>query len=120
MADTARIATGAIISPFCIVSDAAYVGEFVLMNYHSSLGHDSSAGDFAVLSPYATLGGGAHIAEDVFLGLHASVGPGKSVGARSKVSANSCVLATAPCDSIIYGVPGRIGRCVVLDPKISA
>ena len=120
VADTARIATGAIISPFCIVSDAAYVGEFVLMNYHSSLGHDSSAGDFAVLSPYATLGGGAHIAEDVFLGLHASVGPGKSVGARSKVSANSWVLATAPCDSIIYGVPGRIGRRVVLDPKISA
>ena len=56
--------------------------------------------------------GHAHVEDDVFLGLHASVGPGKTVGARSKVSANSCVLATAAADSIIYGVPGRITRRV--------
>ncbi len=78
------------------------------MNYHSSLGHDATAGDFSVLSPYATLGGGAHIEDDVFLGLHASVGPGRIVGSRSKVSANSCVLTDAPPDSLIFGVPGRI------------
>jgi acetyltransferase-like isoleucine patch superfamily enzyme len=65
-----------------------------------------------VLSPYATLGGHSHVEDDVFLGLHASVGPGKNVGARSKVSANSCVLANALADSIVYGVPGRIVRRV--------
>jgi len=104
--------TGSIICPYSIVSDSARLGRFVAMNYHTSLGHDASAGDFAVLSPYATLGGHAHIEQDVFLGLHASVGPGKTVGARSKVSANSCVLASAPSDSIVFGVPGRIGRHV--------
>jgi acetyltransferase-like isoleucine patch superfamily enzyme len=90
------------------VSDSATLGTCVLVNYHASFGHDSSAGDFAVLSPYATLGGGATVGDDVFLGLHASVGPGRSVGARSKVSANSCVLSDTPSDSIVYGVPGRI------------
>jgi acetyltransferase-like isoleucine patch superfamily enzyme len=85
------------------------------MNYHSSLGHDASAGNFAVLSPYATLGGHAHVEDDVFLGLHASVGPGKTVGARSKVSANSCVLTSAPADSIVFGVPGKIGLRVAVD-----
>ena len=77
------------------------------MNYHSSLGHDASTGEFAVLSPYATLGGGASISDDVFLGLHASVGPGKTVGPRSKVSANSSALADVPEDSLVYGVPGQ-------------
>lgn len=108
VAASARIGRGSIVCPGAIVSDLANLGACVLVNYHASFGHDSSAGDFAVLSPYATLGGGATIGDDVFLGLHASVGPGRSVGARSKVSANSCVLSDTPADSIIYGVPGRI------------
>jgi len=108
VAESARIGCGSIVCPGAIVSDSATLGECVLMNYHASLGHDASAGDFAVLSPYATLGGGAKVGDDVFLGLHASVGPGRSVGARSKVSANSCVLSDTPADSIVYGVPGRI------------
>jgi sugar O-acyltransferase (sialic acid O-acetyltransferase NeuD family) len=108
VADSACVGRGAIICPGAIVSESAAVGACVLVNYHASLGHDSTAGDFAVLSPYATLGGGAAIGDDVFLGLHASVGPGRTVGARSKVSANSCVLSDTPPDSIIYGVPGRI------------
>ena len=109
---TASIGAGSVICPFAVVSDAARVGRCVLLNYHASLGHDASAGDFAVLSPYATLGGNAHVAEDVFMGMHASVGPGRRVGARSKVSANSCALADAPDDSIIFGAPGRIGPLI--------
>jgi len=107
IAPTARVGTGSILCPYAIVSDAASLGRFALLNYHASLGHDASVGDFAVLSPYATLGGNAHIADDVFMGMHATVGPGKRVGARSKVSANSCALADAPQDSLIFGVPGR-------------
>ncbi len=110
VAPTAEIGAGSIICPYAIVSDSCRLGRFVIVNYHASLGHDASAGDFAVLSPYATLGGGASIAEDVFLGLHASVGPGLQLGARCKVSANSCALASASADSIIFGAPGRIMR----------
>lgn len=116
VAPSACIGEGSIMCPFSIVSDSARLGRFVAMNYHTSLGHDASAGDFAVLSPYATLGGNAHIEDDVFLGLHASVGPGKTVGARSKVSANSCVLTSAPSDSMVFGVPGRIGHRLTVDP----
>ena len=108
VAAAAAIGEGAILCPYSVVSDSAAVGRFVIMNYHSSLGHDARAGDFSVLSPHATLGGRATIAEDVFLGLHAAVGPGKMVGARTKVSANSCVLASAAADSVVYGVPGQI------------
>ena len=109
---TASIETGSVICPFAVVSDAARVGRCVLLNYHASLGHDASAGDFAVLSPYAALGGCAHVAEDVFLGMHAAVGPGRRIGPRSKVSANSCALADAPADSIVFGAPGRIGPLI--------
>jgi len=112
---TAMIGVGSILCPYSIVSDSASTGRCALLNYHASLGHDASVGDYAVLSPYATLGGAAHIGDDVFLGMHASVGPGRRVGARSKISANSCALSDAAADSIIYGVPGRIGRRVAMD-----
>lgn len=106
--DSATIGSGSILCPGAIVSDSARLGRFCLLNYHASLAHDSSAGDFAVLSPYATLAGGAHVAADVFLGIHASVGPGVSVGRSSKIAANSCVLADAPANVLVAGVPGRI------------
>jgi sugar O-acyltransferase (sialic acid O-acetyltransferase NeuD family) len=109
VAPTATIGPGAILCPHALVSDAASLGRCALVNYHASLGHDASAGDYCVLSPYASLGGHARAAEDVFLGMHASIGPGRSVGARSKVSANSCALVDVPPDRIVYGVPGRVG-----------
>jgi len=108
VAASASVGLGSILCPYSIASDSSCAGRFVILNYHSSLGHDASAGDFSVLSPYATLGGHATIKDDVFLGLHASVGPGKTVGEWSKISANSCVLADAPANSLAYGVPGRI------------
>ena len=108
VADNARVGAGSVVCPGGVLSDSSEIGSCVLVNYHASLGHDARAGDYCVLSPYATLGGNASIAEDVFLGLHASVGPGRRVGARSKVSANSCVLADTPADALVFGVPGRV------------
>lgn len=106
-AASAFIGEGSILRPFVIVSDSASHGSFALLNYRSSLGHDAVAEYFAVLSTYVALGGHAQIEPDVFMGMHVSVGPGKRAGARSKVSANSCALANAPADSIIFGAPGR-------------
>jgi len=109
VAETAVIGAGAVICPLAIVSDGCRLGRFALLNYHTSLGHDAAAEDFAVLSPGAALGGGAVVEADAFLGLNASVGPGRRVGRGSKLAANSCALSDAPADSIVHGVPGRIG-----------
>lgn len=112
LAPSATIGIGSIVCPFSIVSDAARIGRFALLNYHSSLGHDASIGDYAVLSPYAALGGNACVEDDVFMGIHATVGPGRRIGARSKVSANSCALSDSPPDSIIFGAPGRVAPLI--------
>lgn len=108
VADTAEVGPGCVICPGAIVSDAVRLGRCVLVNYHASLGHDASAGDFAVLSPYATLGGGATVGPDAFLGLHASVAPARRLGAGVQVSANSCATVDVPDASLVHGVPGRI------------
>jgi len=109
VAPSALLGAGTIVCPYAIVSAAATLGRGVLLNYHASVAHDASVGDFGVLAPYATLGGFARVGVDVFLGLHASIGPGRQVGDRSKVSANSSALADVPPDTLVYGVPGRHG-----------
>jgi sugar O-acyltransferase (sialic acid O-acetyltransferase NeuD family) len=105
---TASIGIGSVICPYAIVSDSVRAGRFALLNYHTSLAHDSSVGDFAVLSPCATLGGSARLDDDGFLGLHASIVPGRTVGQRSQVSANSSVMHDVRSDALVYGVPGKI------------
>ncbi len=107
VAPTATIGVGAVLCPYVVVSDSAGVGEFVLMNYHSSLAHDAHAGAFSVLSPYATLGGCASVRDDVFLGLHAAVCPNVVLGAGTRVSAGAVAMRNAEAGSLVFGVPGR-------------
>lgn len=108
VAQSAQIELGAVICPYAIVSDSAHVGPFTLLNYHSSMAHDSVAGDFTVLSPYATLGGAARLEADCFLGLHASVSPNCVIAAGTRVAMNSCATASIANQSLVYGVPGRV------------
>lgn len=116
VATTATVGAGSVICPQAVVSAAARLGRCVLVNYHASLGHDAAAGDYTVFSPSATLGGGAVVEEDVFLGLHATVGPRVRIGAGTKVSANSAALVSVPRQTLVYGVPGRSGRQVMVMP----
>ena len=120
VADTAVIGPGSVICPYAVVSDAVRLGRCVLVNYHASLGHDAAAGDYAVLSPYATLGGYAQVGADVFLAIHASVGPCIVLSDRCTVSANSSALTSAPADSIVFGVPGRVTPRVIVAADIAA
>lgn len=106
VADTATIGPGSVICPYAVVSDAARLGRFVLVNYHASLGHDAAAGDFAIFSPYSALAGEALVAEEVFLGMHASVGPRVQVGEGAAISAGSCALKAVDRHTLVFGVPG--------------
>jgi acetyltransferase-like isoleucine patch superfamily enzyme len=106
--ESATLGSGAVVCPYAIVSDSVHVGQFALLNYHTSLGHDAAVGAFAVLSPYATLGGASMIEADTFLGLHASIAPGRSVACRSQVSTGAAVMHDVPEGSLAYGVPARV------------
>jgi len=107
VANTAKIGEGAIICPFCLVSDNVLLEDFVMMNVYSSCGHDVKVGSYSILSPYATLNGFVILEDEVFLGTHATVIPYKKVGCKSKISANSVVMRDVPANKIVFGVPGK-------------
>ncbi len=107
VANTAKIGEGAIICPFCLVSDNVLLEDFVMMNVYSSCGHDVKVGSYSILSPYATLNGFVILEDEVFLGTHATVIPYKKVGCKSKISANSVVMRDVPANKMVFGVPGK-------------
>lgn len=107
VADTAKIGEGAIICPFCLVSDNVRLDDFVMMNTYSSCGHDAKVGKYCILSPYATLNGFVILEDEVFLGTHSTIIPYKKIGYKSKISANSVVMRDVLPNKIVFGVPGK-------------
>lgn len=93
---------------YAIATDFVSRGRFSLLNYHTSLAHNASAGDRCALSPYAPLGSCERTAEHVFLGMCPYVGPSIRPSPRSRPNANSAVLRDTGAASLVHGVPGRI------------
>ncbi len=110
IASTAHIGTGAVIYPYAIVMNQAFVDDFVHLSNYASVGHDARVGKYSLMAPYATLNGFAVIEDEVYMSTHSTVAPEKRVGRKSKVSANSAVMQDVPANSLVYGVPGKQTR----------
>jgi len=107
VAPSARIGDGCIVAPFAHVGAYAQVGDHVLLNVHSSAGHDSRIGPYCVCSPYSVVNGGSELGAGVFLGTHATITPEIRVGAGSRVAAGAAVYRDVPGGSLAAGNPAR-------------
>ena len=108
----ATIGAGTIAVAGTIVNAGARVGDGVILNTHSSVGHDCVVGDFAQVAPGVNLGGGSVIEEGAFLGIGVKVAPLVSVGAWAVVGAGSVVLENLPPGCFAYGAPARVIRSI--------
>jgi sugar O-acyltransferase (sialic acid O-acetyltransferase NeuD family) len=104
---TAKIGEGVVICPFVTVSDYVVIDDFAMLNFYSSVGHDSKIGKYSILSPYATINGFSTLDDEVFLGTHSTVTANKKIGHGSKISANSVAMYNVKPYSLVYGVPGK-------------
>lgn len=112
----ARVGVGTIAIAGTIVNAGARVGDGVILNTHSSVGHDCVVEDFAQVAPGVNLGGGAVIEEGAFLGIGAKVAPLVSIGAWSVVGAGSVVLDDLPPGCFAYGTPAKVIRTIETRP----
>jgi sugar O-acyltransferase (sialic acid O-acetyltransferase NeuD family) len=116
VASSALIGEGVILCPFVLVSDHVVLGDFVMMNFYSSCGHDTKVGKYGMFSPYATANGFVNMEDEVFLGSHATITGYRKVGAGAKISANSVAMHDVPAGGFVFGVPGKIKTIFFPDP----
>jgi sugar O-acyltransferase (sialic acid O-acetyltransferase NeuD family) len=102
------IGNGCVLCPNVVVSCNVTLGDFVLLNVASSVGHDSRVGRGTTFSGHADATGNTSVGSGVFLGSHAALVPGAQVGDFAVVGASSLVLRRVPARATVFGVPARI------------
>ncbi len=97
---------GTIITAGCILTTGIVLGEFVIINLSTTIGHDVKAGSFCSVMPGCSISGNVQLGEGCYLGTATKIIPNISLGKHSKVGAGSVVTKSFDGGTIV-GVPAR-------------
>ena len=103
-----RLGQGVVLCPGVILTCDIEVGDMVIVNCHSSVGHDATIGDWCTMSAHCDLTGHARLGRGVFMGSGSRVIPGKSVGDNAFVGAGSVVIQSVASGQQVFGNPARV------------
>ena len=96
---------GVVLCPFTFVNDHAKVGDYVMMNSMSGLGHDVELGSYSCLMGHVELCGYVKVGEAVYFGSGSKVLPHGKVGDKAYVGAGSIVLKKVKAGDKVFGNP---------------
>lgn len=103
----ARIGAGTVICPVCRISSDCEIGEHVLVNSSSGIGHDAVVGSYSSLLGAVSVNGNARVGEGVLLGAGSMIYPGKTIGDGATVGLASVVLRNVRAGTTVFGNPAR-------------
>lgn len=101
------IGQGSIITPNCLISTNVKIGDCVLINIGSQIGHDSSIGNFSSLMPNVDIGGNCKIGNHVFFGTNSALIPEKRVNDNIKIGAGSLIMSNLTKQGTYFGNPAK-------------
>lgn len=102
-----RIGAGTAICPHCRISTDCEIGEHVLINSGSGVGHDAVVGSYSSLLGAVSVNGNVTVGEGVLLGAGSMIYPGKKVGDWAKIGLGSVVLRNVPPGATVFGNPAQ-------------
>jgi sugar O-acyltransferase (sialic acid O-acetyltransferase NeuD family) len=98
-----HIGMGTILCPGVTVTVDVTIGDFVILNVRSCVGHDAQIGDGCTVNDFCDITGNAKLGEGVFLGSHSSVTPSARVGDYARVGAGSVVVRRVRANTTVMG-----------------
>ena len=96
-----------IVAPFSNITCSTVLGCNVVINAHTTVGHDITIGDHTVVSTNVTIGGNSVIGKESFVGLGAQTKENLSVGSEVIIGMGSIVFKDIPDKMIAMGNPAR-------------
>ena len=102
-----QIGPGTVICPRCCISTDSVIGEHVLVNSASDIGHDATVGSFSSLLGAVSVNGNVILGEGVLCGAGSMIFPGKKIGNWAKIGLGSVVLRNVPDHATMFGNPAQ-------------
>jgi sugar O-acyltransferase (sialic acid O-acetyltransferase NeuD family) len=109
---TARIAEGAVLCQFTLVSANATVGRYFHLNHHGYVSHDCRIGDFVTFAPAVRCNGTIEIGDLAYVGAGAAIRQGTPtrhirIGAGATVGMGAVVLGSVDDRATVAGNHAR-------------
>jgi sugar O-acyltransferase (sialic acid O-acetyltransferase NeuD family) len=101
------IGEGSIVCPGSIITTNVTLGNCVILNIGTQIGHDCTIGDFSSIMPSVDLGGNVSVGNKVFIGTNATILPNMTIGDGATVGAGSVVLKKVGEGTTVFGNPAK-------------
>ena len=108
---------GSVVMAGVVINSDSAIGDFCIVNTHSSVDHDNRLGSFSSLAPRVATGGNVSIGEGSAIGIGAVILHGRKIGQHAVVGAGSVVTRDVPELSVAYGVPAKVIRSRTIGEK---
>jgi sugar O-acyltransferase (sialic acid O-acetyltransferase NeuD family) len=99
---------GCILSAGCILTTNIVLGEFVIVNLVSTIGHDVKLGSFCSVMPSCNISGNVQVGECTMLGTGSKLLQNLSIGKVCNVGAGAVVTKSCEDNLTLVGVPARV------------
>lgn len=84
------------------------IGNHVIINLNSTIGHDTNIEDYCSLMPTVKINGNNHLHKGVYVGTGATFIHQVSIGAWSTIGAGAVVVRDIPKNVIALGIPAKV------------
>jgi sugar O-acyltransferase (sialic acid O-acetyltransferase NeuD family) len=84
------------------------IGNHVIININSTIGHNSEIGDYCTLLFGVHISGNVKIGKGTLIGSNAVVLPNLTIGQNCIIGAGAVVTTNIPDNSVVVGVPGKV------------
>ena len=101
------IGKGVLICAQVILTVNVKLNNFCLINYNSSIGHESIIGKGTVVNPSSTISGGVKIDDQVLIGAGSTILQYLKIGKKSVVGAGAVVVKSISENVTVMGIPAK-------------
>lgn len=106
-ADYVKIGKGTYLADGVIVTTNVEIGDFVLLNLSTTVGHDATIGDYCSIMPSVNISGGAELEEKVFVGTGAKLIKSTTLEKGCVIGAGAVVNTDVPAGETWGGIPAK-------------